>query len=584
MIYPDGPIQTIFDPRSVTGASISGPSQLSIQESIAAAHRKEPLNKVLARLAAKARIPMYTIAKSEDIRRGLEAQHYKSVPISAPGVASQVSQYAKEVMEGQKALVKEKLARGLRFSVTTDDYTKAHQAKRYACVNLHLENEHHRIALIRINGSHPAKKGVKLLNKKFKQFGIDLKRDLIAITTDGAQVMVSMGKMLGIIHQLCHAHGLHLAVTDILYKKKAEKQVFNEGENGGGNGGENGEENEEIDESETENEDEDDSEDEEGGLEEELDEEAELADIEISLVKMKKIIRLFRKSPVQNDELQKNSIKELGKELQLSRDCRTRWNTLYFAIKRFLKMQKPVYNALQDLKKAALFLEPEEIETLESVVTTLKHVELGARKICQRDITLASADLIFEFMLKRLKGETSLIGQKMFRSVEFRIVERRDKVLSTLQGYLESPTFLDDVENDKTKVLEYASRYLITNLAHELLLRLNLYEPVIAEPAESEVQEILDSEVVDDPTETNAEPTRSDSDELKDLLASKRRRIETIPKRPTSNAALLVALKKDMKYYESTGNRCTSLELLRQALNSVPVTSVEAERVRHCTG
>ena len=29
-------------------------------------------------------------------------------------------------------------------------------------------------------------------------------------------------------------------------------------------------------------------------------------------------------------------------------------------------------------------------------VKVLKHVELGARKLCQRDITLSSADLIFE--------------------------------------------------------------------------------------------------------------------------------------------------------------------------------------------
>ena len=36
----------------------------------------------------------------------------------------------------------------------------------------------------------------------------------------------------------------------------------------------------------------------------------------------------------------------------------------------------------------------------------------------------------------------------MYLSVRERIDERRDEVLSTLQGYLESPTFLEDVQND----------------------------------------------------------------------------------------------------------------------------------------
>ena len=77
------------------------------------------------------------------------------------------------------------------------------QPKRYSCVNLHLEGEHHRVALIRLLGSHPAKKGVELLEKKCKELDIKLKSDLIAICTDGPSVMIKMGKMLGILHTLC---------------------------------------------------------------------------------------------------------------------------------------------------------------------------------------------------------------------------------------------------------------------------------------------------------------------------------------------------------------------------------------------
>ena len=153
---------------------------------------------------------------------------------------------------------------------------------------------------------------------------------------------------------------------------------------------------------------------------------------------------------------------------------------------------------------------------------------------------------------------------------------------------MENPSYLEDVQNDTSNrgELEYATKHQITNLAREILLRLNLYEIDSSEQTPSTEttepageQEVLDSEVVDDPVE----PTRSDSDELNDMLKSaKRRRIEpTTPKRPLTNRGLLENLKREMKFYETNGTRSRSLELLRKALNSVPVTSVEAERVRH---
>ena len=118
---------------------------------------------------------LYTIVKSGDIRRGLLAQGHKYVPVSGPGIIALVSKYATEVKEGKAALIKEKLAHSLKFSVTTDDYTKALQPKRFACINLHLEGQHHQVALFRIKGSHPAEKAVELLKKKFNDLDINVK-------------------------------------------------------------------------------------------------------------------------------------------------------------------------------------------------------------------------------------------------------------------------------------------------------------------------------------------------------------------------------------------------------------------------
>ena len=46
---------------------------------------------------------------------------------------------------------------------------------------------------------------------------------LVGLTSDGAATMVSAGKKLGIIHQLCLAHGVHLAVMDVIYKRQVEE-------------------------------------------------------------------------------------------------------------------------------------------------------------------------------------------------------------------------------------------------------------------------------------------------------------------------------------------------------------------------
>ena len=46
---------------------------------------------------------------------------YKSCPTSHTWVASLASEYAEEVIEEKKSLIKEKLVQVLKFSITTDN-------------------------------------------------------------------------------------------------------------------------------------------------------------------------------------------------------------------------------------------------------------------------------------------------------------------------------------------------------------------------------------------------------------------------------------------------------------------------------
>lgn len=82
------------------------------------------------------------------------------------------------------------------------------------------------------SGSANAEKCQSLVEDTLSKFQLSL-NNINSATTDGAAVMVKMGKSLSkadVLHQLCFAHGLHLAVCDVLYKKKKAVPIIVEDE------------------------------------------------------------------------------------------------------------------------------------------------------------------------------------------------------------------------------------------------------------------------------------------------------------------------------------------------------------------
>ena len=110
-----------------------------------------------------------------------------------------------------KAKIMEKILAGERYSVTTDEYTST-QNKRFSCVNIHPSTGRPiKIGMMRIRGSLPGVKAASDLKKKLHEYGLKEDHHTVANTTDGASVMKKMGREFCSIHQLCHAHGIHLA-------------------------------------------------------------------------------------------------------------------------------------------------------------------------------------------------------------------------------------------------------------------------------------------------------------------------------------------------------------------------------------
>lgn len=73
--------------------------------------------------------------------------------------------------------------------------------------------------MIRLKKSGTALNCIELITEKLQEFDISLNNDVVSFTTDGASTMQKIGKLLTPKQQLCFAHGLHLALVDIIYKK-----------------------------------------------------------------------------------------------------------------------------------------------------------------------------------------------------------------------------------------------------------------------------------------------------------------------------------------------------------------------------
>ena len=153
-----------------------------------------------------------------------------------------------------------------------------------------------------------AEKIFQLLEKQLAHFGItNMQTSIVSIVSDGASVMKKLGKISQLDHQLCYAHGVHLAVCDVLYKNRSVTHIAGE--------------------------DYDDDKDEE--MYEEgfgivtltiASNEVPVFNIEIEnvLKKVRKVVKIFRKSPVKNEVLQKYVLLEQNKRLSLVLDCKTR--------------------------------------------------------------------------------------------------------------------------------------------------------------------------------------------------------------------------------------------------------------------
>ena len=134
-----------------------------------------------------------------------------------------VLKYSEKIHKLVETELAARIKRGEMFALTFDEWTSV-KNRRYMNVNIHAHEKFWNLGLCRIYGSMPGETCVQLLREKLSDFNIKKEKNIVSITTDGAAVMQKVGRLIGTHHQLCLAHGIHLAVAKILYKRGSEQK------------------------------------------------------------------------------------------------------------------------------------------------------------------------------------------------------------------------------------------------------------------------------------------------------------------------------------------------------------------------
>lgn len=547
---------------------------------------EESIEEIVSKLAAVDGFSINAIAKSEYIRKTLSDKGM-TLPKNPSHIMNMVkSQYhfAKQQVIKEMAI---QIECGSRFSVSMDEYSSI-KNRRYMNLNVHSSTKFWNLGMIRIFGTLPAEKIVNMVENKLREFNLSTKEHIISCVTDGASVMKKFGRLSSMEHQQCYAHGLHLAVTDVLYKKAVIHETsVSDCDEHECSSAKNHSEDDESDETDIEEKENKFISSVEFQSSENDDTNIELiGELAKTIQKVRKIVRIFRKSPLKNETLQKYVKIEYDKELKLILDVKTRWNSLFTMLERFIALKTCIMKALMDLNLNSLDnienISEDEYLALNLVVKTLQPIRIGIERLGRRNANILEAEGVLLFIFDDLSKNKNWFSTRMLQSVKQRIVERRNANLVGLLKYLNNPSnYKYELETDSTLLLP--SKAILKATAKTIFSK--LFVTNNNESASSYNTEELDMH--GDRAETSLMAQTNNSTLLDLTLHQKLDSVianVTKVENPEDILYDVNNISKEMNIFEVTGKRTDNLEKLYNALMTIPPTSVESERAFSAAG
>ena len=191
------------------------------------ANAKRSFGATIAKITACDGFPFQVFCISPDLRKALTAIGFSKLPNSPTTVKLMVMEhgsYVRALISGEINKVTERARPEIPL------YMRRMDIERYMCLNLHgIGTKFWCLGMIRVYGSLPAEKCIELLEQKLSDYGLQLNTDTVCICTDGASVMMKVGRLIATDQQLCFAHGIQQAVLAVLYKRRTSTIVQQEG-------------------------------------------------------------------------------------------------------------------------------------------------------------------------------------------------------------------------------------------------------------------------------------------------------------------------------------------------------------------
>lgn len=522
--------------------------------------KNDCFDEVLSRMTALDGLPFRVFCTSIELRKSLIARGFKNIPKSVNIIRRTVINYSNSVRNSLKKELTELKLNGTKFSLTFDEWTSIRN-RRYLNINIHSEKKIWNIGLTRVSGSMPATKCVEVVNCKLEEHGLSLKEDIVCITTDGATVMKKVGKLIDANQQLCYAHGIHLGVISVLYQQNQEQKKQNildlETCDSNFEESDNEENNNTIFESTL------------FGYEEDNNNEDEILTYQGLLPiikKIRKVVKIFKRSPTKNSVLQKYILTEMKKELMLMLDSKTRWNTLLLMMERFLKLKNPIMKALIDLNLQINFSDS-EFDLISKTVSVLLPIKLAVEALCRKNSNLLTANATINFMLQSLKDQDTPLSEELYSALKIRIEERHSELENILRYLHNYNDFKKENEKEQKKLTRSNLIKFVLNF-HK-----NIYEKQTQPYPEEFVEDDVDVNIG------------------KELSLEKKLQLAINKKIATNNNTKVIqkidlskTVRRETELLEDEGLRGKYLEEVYRSLLTIPPTSVVAERAFSTAG
>ena len=201
--------------KSAARSSAISPKKPATLRLITSFVQRKSQQKMFAELAATDRLSFNQIARSDFISSAMRDKKFIA-HCSPTTIRSKVFEFYQEAKAAVTDELKQGISKGLRFAVSFDKWTGKN--RRYLILNVHTKDaDFYNFGMVW--AIQTAETILKLVTLRLQVFGVEL-HHITAFVTDGASIMMKLGRIAPCEHIVCLSHTLHLVITDVFYKKK----------------------------------------------------------------------------------------------------------------------------------------------------------------------------------------------------------------------------------------------------------------------------------------------------------------------------------------------------------------------------